>query len=148
MTVVSRARRRESRRVFFLSVGGFLSTFLPPALLLLLRWEDYTRVPAGGVRLTVGGLLLAGLLLCRVLGRMPHLSRVTVLALALTLVYLLEGILSELPLILWVTLAGEAVDALVFSPLLKRARERRAMLAQSEMTADAVRAAIGNAEGR
>lgn len=130
--------RRARLSVALCTVGGFLASILPLATLLVLRWERYTALPAGGVRLTAGGILVAILLLLSLLGKLRIPSRLTLTAIALALVYLLEGILPELSLILWVLLGGTAVETLVFSPLLRRARARRDRLAQSDATAGAV----------
>lgn len=135
---VAAALRRERVRLALFSLGGFLSAFLPLATLLLLRWERYTAVPAGGVRLTLGGLVIALLLLLGVLGKLKLPSRPTVLAVALALSYLLEAVLAELSLILWVALFGEALDAFLFTPLIRRSRARIERLATANATADAV----------
>ena len=130
--------KREKRRVVLLSIGGFFASSAPLAVLLILRWERYVSVPAGGLRLCLGGGIIALLLLLKVLGRLHLPSRITLMAVALTMTYLLEAVLSDLSLILWAALIGEALDAFLFSPMLKRARERVAQLRGADATAGAV----------
>ena len=130
--------RRARLCVRLLTAGSFLSATLPLSVLFVLRWESYTAIPAGGVRLAAGGVLIAVLLFLAVLGKLRIPSRLTLTAAALCLTYLLEGVLPELSLILWVMLGGMAVETFVFSPMLRRARERLAILGQSDATADAV----------
>ena len=143
-----RKARRERLRIALLTVGGFLFSVLPLASLLLLRWERYTALPAGGVRLSVGGIFIALLLLLKVMGKLKLPSRLTVMTVALILAYLLEALLCDLTLVLWAALIGEALDTLVFSPLLTRARARLSRLTQADATADALASALNFAQGR
>lgn len=138
MNDVKKTLKRARLRVRLLTLGSFLSVTLPPAILFLLRWEVYTDIPAGGVRLAAGGVAVASLFLLALLGKLRLPSGLTLTAVALVLVYLLEGVLPELALILWVMLGGMAVETLLFSPLLRRAREQRAILSQTNETAGAV----------
>lgn len=140
--------RRERWRIALLTVGGFLASVAPPATLLLLRWDRYTAIPAGGVRLTVGGILIAAMLLLKVMGKLKLPSRMTVMAIALILSYLLEALLSDLSLVLWAALIGEALDALVSSPLLSRARARLERLEQADVTAVAMESLLHSNQGR
>lgn len=139
--------RREKRRVILLSVLGFLATLLPLLSLLLLRWERYTAVSGGALRLCLGGGVIALLMLLKVMGKLKLPSRLTVFALSLVLVYLLEALIADLSLILWMAMLGEALDAFLFAPLLRRARERLGRLRQADVTADAVEELLKNYRG-
>ncbi len=129
---------RERRRLILLSVGGFLASILPLALLLALRWEKYTAVPGGAVRLCFGGGVIAVLILLKVLGKLKLPSRLTVMVTALVLVYLLEALLFDVTLILWMAILGETLDTFLFSPFLRRTRARMERLRQADVTAGAV----------
>ncbi len=130
--------RSEKRKLFFLCAGGFLASILPLVALLILRWEEYTAVPGGAVRLCFGGAAIAALIAMKVLGKLKLPSRLTVMVIALVLVYLLEAMISDLTLILWTAILGEALDTFLFSPFAKRTRERIAIEKQADATADKV----------
>ncbi|MBE6588819.1 MAG: hypothetical protein E7643_01450 [Ruminococcaceae bacterium] len=131
--------KKERAKLFFLTVGGFLASVLPLCVLFCVKWETYvTSVPGGAVRLSLGGGLIAVLMLLKVLGKIKLPSRLCVMAISLVFVYLLEAVLSDLSLILWVAIAGEAVDAFLFSPFASRVRERIKLAKQADATADRV----------
>lgn len=125
-------------KYFFLCAGGFLSSTLPLLALLLIKWEEYTDVPGGAVRLCFGGLAIAALLLLKVLGKLKLPSRLAVMAIALVMVYLLEAVIADLTLVLWVAIGGEVVDSFLFAPFAKRAKEKIAIAKQADATADRV----------
>lgn len=130
--------RREKRKLFFLCMGGFLFSTMPLLALLAIKWEEYTALPGGAVRLCFGGGAIVALLALKVLGKIKLPSRLTVMAIALVLVYLLEALLTDLSLILWVALIGEAIDTFLFAPFAKRTRERIKIIKQADATADRV----------
>ena len=130
--------KKEKRKLGFLCMGGFLASVLPLFSLLILRWDTYTSVPGGAVRLCFGGAVIALLILLKVLGKIKLPSRLCVMGVCLVLVYLLEGLLADLTLILWVALIGEATDALFFAPLAKKTRKRIEVACQADATADRV----------
>ena len=131
--------RGERAKLFFLVVGGFLASIIPLASLMVIKWEDYvSAVPGGAVKLSLGGGIIAALVLLKVLGKLRLPSRLCVMVIALVMVYLLEALLQDLSLILWVAIAGEAVDAFLFAPFARRVRERIAIAKQADATADRV----------
>ena len=131
--------KKEKAKLGFLVIGGFLSSVLPLAILLLYKWEEYvTSVPGGAVRLSLGGGMIVALILLKVLGKLKLPSRLCVMAVSLCMVYLLEALLADLSLILWVATAGEAVDAFLFAPFARRVRERISIAKQADATADRV----------
>ena len=131
--------KKEKAKLGFLVIGGFLSSVLPLAILLFYKWEEYvTSVPGGAIRLSLGGGIIAALILLKVLGKLKLPSRLCVMVIALCMVYLLEALLQDLSLILLVATVGEAADAFLFSPFARRARERIAVIKQADATSDRV----------
>ena len=131
--------KKERAKLFFLVTGGFLSSVMPLVVLFFMKWDEYvTAVPGGAIRLSLGGGIIGILILLKVLGKMKLPSRLCVMAVALVMVYLLEAVLRDLSLILWVAIAGEAMDAFLFSPFARRVRERIAIAKQADATADRV----------
>ena len=130
--------KKEKTKLFFLCLGGFLASVLPLLVLLLLKWDKYTAIPGGAVRLCFGGGAVAALILLKVLGKLKLPSRLTVMVIALVLCYLLEALIADLTLILWVAIIGEAVDCFLFAPFAKRTRERIAIAKTADATADRV----------
>ena len=136
-------KKKPSPRALCLRLGvlyvlSFLSTVLPLTILFLSRIDCYVAVPAGGLRLAIGGGLIAFLLALKVLGKLRIPSRLTGFAVALLLCYLLEAVLTDLSLILWAALIGEVIDAWILSPWVKRTRDRLARARQASDTADAI----------
>ena len=138
MTVAKRILRERVRRTLLLT-GGFLASVLPLAVLFVLRWDRYTALPGGALRLTLGGGMILILLLLKVLGMIRLPSRLTVMVITLVMVYLLKGLLDDLTVILWAAILGEAVDTVIFSPLARAAEARLVRLRQADVTACAVR---------
>ena len=131
--------KRERAKLFFLSLGGFLASLLPLCVLFVMRWELYvTAVPGGAIRLSLGGGMIAALILLKILGKLRMPSRLLVMVLCLVMVYLLEAVLSDLALILWMAIVGEGADAFLFAPLVRRVRERIRIMKQADATADRV----------
>ena len=136
-------KKKPSARALCMRLGvlymlSFLATTLPLALLFLSRIDRYVAVPAGGVRLALGGGLTVVFLALKVLGKLRMPSRLTAFAVSLLMCYLLEAVLSDLSLILWAALIGEVIDAWILSPWVKRTRDRLARARQASDTADAI----------
>lgn len=130
---------REKAKLFFLTLGGFVFSVLPLAILLAVKWEEYvTAVPGGAIRLSLGGGMIAVLILLKVLGKLKLPSRLCVMVIALAAVYLLEAVLADMSLILWMAIIGEATDAFLFAPFARRVRERIGVMKQADATADKV----------
>lgn len=125
-------------KLFFLCMGGFLASTVPLLSLLVIKWEEYTAIPGGAVRLCFGGAAIVALIVLKVAGKIKLPSRLTVMAIGLVLVYLLEALLADLTLILWVALIGEAVDSFLFAPFAKRSREKIKIAKQADATADRI----------
>lgn len=117
-------KRHNRTLLFFLCLGGFLSSVTPLLVLMIVKWDVYTAIPGGSIRLCAGGMFVAALLLYKVMGKAKLPSRLTVFAVALVLSYLLAALLSDLTLILWMSLLGEALDTFLFAPAAKRVRSR------------------------
>lgn len=130
--------RGEKTKYFFLCMFGFLASTLPLAALLGMKWDEYTAEPGSGIKLCFGAVVIVILLALKVLGKLKLPSRVTVMAVSLILVYLLEALLADLTLILLVATIGEAVDAFIFAPFAKRCKERIGVMKQADATADRV----------
>lgn len=133
-----KALRKDKTKLFFLYAGGFLSSTLPLLALLLIKWEEYTAIPGGAVRLCFGGGMIVALIALKVLGKIKLPSRITVMAVLLVLAYLLQALLSDLTLILLVALIGDVIDTFLFAPFAKRVCERIAIAKQADATADRV----------
>ena len=130
--------RGEKAKYFFLCMFGFLSSTVPLAALLGMKWDEYTAEPGSGIKLCFGAVMIAVLLALKVLGKLKLPSRFTTMVISLILVYLLEALLADLTLILPVATVGEAVDAFIFAPFAKRCKERIGRMKQADATADRV----------
>lgn len=125
--------RRDRVKLFFATLGGYVASVLPLVCLFAAKWETYTGASRGAFRLCLGGGIVLILLLFKVLGKLRMPSRALGMILCLILSYLLEAVLSDLTLILWMALLGELVDALFFARAVRLLRERL----QADRVADA-----------
>ena len=133
---------KDKTKLFFLTLGGFFASILPLVAVVAWNWQSYARTVPEAVKLGVGGMIAAVLILLKVLGVLKIPGRVSVVALVMLLSYLLRSLLDDLTLLCFAYLLGEALDALLFARPAKRLREKLQMEKQAKVTADAVGDAI------
>ena len=129
----------KKKKVIF-SVLSFLSSFSPVAVYVGLNWDRYVKdVPAGSLRLTVGGLMVAGVVVMKVLGKLNITASLKWYAIAAVICYALQALLSDLCIIFLLAASGEAVDSLFFSRWLKEMREDKKTDDLAEQIAEKMR---------
>lgn len=100
-------------------------TFIGPLLItVLLNHERYIKSTESAVRLSVGGMIAALIILLMVLGKMKIPRRIVAAAAICVMSYLLESLLQDLFLLSGMWLLGELIDFLFFRTALERLRKK------------------------
>jgi hypothetical protein len=96
---------------------------MPLCLLFAFNWDRYTARPTDTVKLCLGGALAAILILLAVLGKLKLPKKAVTLSVLLLLCYLLDAVLPDLMIIIFMALIGELLDLILFRGAIKRTRE-------------------------
>lgn len=106
------------------SLCSYLAFIGPLLITVLLNHERYIKTTGGAVRLSVGGILAALIILLMVLGKMKIPRRIVAAAAICVMSYLLESLLQDLFLLSGMWLLGELIDFLFFRTALERLRKK------------------------
>ena len=99
-----------------LSIGGFAVSVAPLAVVVGMKWGEYTHTVTRSVSLGIGGVLAIVLSLLKALGKLPEKTKPVVkYGVAFGLVCLLDPLIADLKLLLGAAFMGEAMDFLMFS---------------------------------
>ena len=99
------------KRKTLYSLGSLGVSAGPAAAVVLSKWEVYTK-DGGGFKLGFGGIMLGVILLLTFLGKIKIPGRVVFLGITCVLCYLLNAVISDLPLISGVAFGSVTADAL------------------------------------
>lgn len=111
-------------KLALLYVGSFLCNVAPLVVLLVLKWNKYTTTPNATVKLTIGGILIAALILFAVLEKLKLPGRLWCVGILLGIIWLVEPILPDMKQILTYALAGMAADVILFRRAIKKTKEQ------------------------
>lgn len=114
--------KQLKRRKRLFEVLGFAASILPVAIVILMKWEVYTK-DGGGIKLGAGAILLAVVLAFGIAGRLKIPGDIWVALFILVSAYLLDAVLDDLILLTAMYAAGRLLDRLLFHWYLKRVRE-------------------------
>lgn len=109
-------------KLALLCVASYIVSVLPLIITFVLNFGKYTESAEATVKLTLGGLIVLGLLLVRTLGRAIP-SGLGGALLVFVVVFLLEAILADLVLLLGMFLLGECLDIIFLRRRIARLRE-------------------------
>lgn len=146
MTVKQLKRRK---RLF--EILSFLASILPVTVVILSKWELYTK-DGGGIRLGAGVILLAVVLAFGIAGRLKVPGDIWVALFVLVIAYLLKTVLNDIILLSAMYVTGRLVDRLLFRWYLKRIREtleeRRKGEIAGQTVLDGIKQYLGGVEAR
>ena len=126
--------RRLKWRRFWLVVCSFLASIIPLWFVVWIHRDEYIATVGQAVKLSIGGIIVAILLLLKIIGRLRMSRWVTTLALVFALSWLLAVVLQDLMLLSGAALLGEVIDEMFFRKSIKRLDERIHMEKSSDMT--------------
>lgn len=99
---------------FLWIAGGFLASSAPLIAVLIARWDSYVKTWHDGVRLGVGGIILAIMLIAKLKGALKIPSGTTVAVCLLILSILLSRVLQDLTLLCAAYLIGDLINIFIF----------------------------------
>ena len=129
--------KQLKRRKNIFEVLGFTASVLPVAIVILMKWEVYTK-DGGGIKLGAGAILLAAVLAFGIAGRLKLPGDIWVALFILVSAYLLDAVLDDLILLTAMYVAGRLLDRFLFRWYLKRVREAMEARRKGEIAGKAV----------
>jgi hypothetical protein len=126
--------RRLKWRRFWLVVCSFLASIIPLGLVVWMHRDEYIATVGQAVKLSIGGIIVAILLLLKIIGKLKMPRRVTAFAMIFILSWLLAVVLQDLMLLSGAALIGEVVDEIFFRRSIKRLDERIHMEKSADVT--------------
>ena len=120
-------------RLVFLYIGSFIVSIAPLLVILIIRWDNYTKTPGDTVKLCVGGVLCLFFVFLKVIGKLQMQRRIVLFGIVFVMAYLLQALMNDLILLSGMALAGEVLDMLFFQYFIKKTKEKILI----EKTADA-----------
>lgn len=126
--------RRLKWRRFWLVVCSFLASIIPLGLVVWMHRDEYIATVGQAVKLSIGGIIVAILLLLKIIGKLKMPRRVTAFAMIFILSWLLAVVLQDLMLLSGAALFGEVVDEIFFRRSIKRLDERIHMEKSADVT--------------
>lgn len=105
---------RTKMSKFLWMAGGFLASSAPLIAVLIARWDSYVKTWNDGVRLGVGGIILAIMLIAKLKGALKIPSGTTVAVCLLILSILLSRVLQDLTLLCAAYLIGDLINIFIF----------------------------------
>ena len=126
--------RRLKWRRFWLVVCSFLASIIPLGLVVWMHRDEYIATVGQAVKLSIGGIIVAILLLLKIIGKLKMPRRVTAFAMIFILSWLLAVVLQDLMLLSGAALIGEVVDEIFFRRSIKRRDERIHMEKSADVT--------------
>ena len=108
----------------FLYFLSFVASCLPLLVYFFLNLDKYVKTTPQAVKITFGFAILLVIFFVKLIGklRMPH--RVVTFSILIILSYLLESLLNDLVIFLFLALLGEVQD-LILQSLIRRERDKR-----------------------
>ena len=135
-------------RLVFLYIGSFIAFTAPLLICFILKRDEYIKTPADTVKLGLGGVLLAVIIVLMILGRLNVHRRIVVIGTCFVLAYLLQAVLVDLALLLGLALLGELLDLILFQGAIKSTKEKILITKTADATSEQVEEVLKKYIGR
>lgn len=130
---------KRTTKIGLLKTGGFISLITPLSIAVGINFDHYVSQSGdGGIKLAIGGGIVATLLLISFLGRVKMPGRIWFFAILYAVATLLEPILVDIKLLTGMLLLGEGIDVALFNPLIKKQVKLKGMEEQADITKKAI----------
>jgi hypothetical protein len=127
------------KRLFFLTVGGFLVSILPLLIVVIANREQYVRSVPDAVKLGFGGVVVSVMLVMKVFGALRIKNGTSVVLIVLILSILLERVLDDLTILCAAYLIGDLINVLFFKRKIQIYKEVMARNKQADEIEDRTR---------
>lgn len=125
-------------KLALLYVCSFLASTLPLLIVIVSKWDTYTKTPSDTIKITIGGILGLFFIFLKAVGKLKIPSRIILFAAIFVMAYLLQSLLDDIILLSGMALLGEVIDFFVFQRMIKVSREN----ITTQKTADATSAKV------
>lgn len=115
--------KQLKRRKLVAEVIGFLVSVIPVSAVIAMRWDIYTTDHGSAIKLGIGGVMVAAVVLLTVLGKMKPPGDIAVLAFLTVMFWLLRSVMDDLLLLTFMLLIGRVGDKVITNTYTKRVRE-------------------------
>ena len=131
-------------------LAGQVTAIAPLGVMVGLNWSDYTSTVPKTISLTLGGMILAFVLILNYFGKLKTVlgSGYTTLVFCAVLCTFMQPIIADLEVILYSLLAGETVNKVVFQNWAKNLVESKTNAEQQKKTEDAMAKVLEQWRGR
>ena len=109
-------------KYYLLTLMSFIAFVGPLTITVLVNHERYIKTTESAVKLSVGGMMAALIILLMVLGKLKMPRRIVAAAAVCVMSYLLQTLLQDLFLLSGMWLLGELLDFVFFRTGLERLR--------------------------
>lgn len=107
----------------FLYIGSYIVSVAPLLVILILRWDNYTKTPGDTVKLCIGGAICLFFVFLKVIGKLHMPRRIVLFGIVFLMAYLLKALMDDLVLLSGMALVGEALDLICFQHFIKVTKE-------------------------
>lgn len=135
-------------KLALLYVCSFLASSLPILIVIISRWESYTKTPSDTVKITIGGVIGLFFLFLKAVGKLKLPSRIILFAVIFVMSYLLKALLDDIILLSGMALLGEIIDFFIFRHMIKVTKDNITVQKQADATSAQVEEIIKKHLGR
>lgn len=114
---------KKRSKLYILYIASFLATVAPLVIYIIVNKDKYVRTVEDSIKLSIGFIICALLLLLKVIGKLKLPSRIMTYSTVLLLSYLLDAVLEDLIVLSFLALVGELIDLIFFQAPIKRIKE-------------------------
>lgn len=117
---------------------SFIASIAPMAIYVGVNHGKYIKTAADSVKLSLGFIICAVLVLLKVLGKLKIPSRLTGFGIVFALSYFLDSILNDLIVLSFLAFLGELIDLIIFQSRIKKLKERIQIGKTADATAEKI----------
>ena len=118
-------------------ISSFLASTLPVLIYFFINMDKYVKTIPDRVKLSFGGIIVLGIVVLKVLGKLKAPSRLIGFGIVFILCYLLEALIQDLMVFSFLAFIGELLD-LCFQVYLKKHKKDKENEKAAQKTAEAI----------
>lgn len=128
--------------LLFMYICSFICSIAPLVIYVIANSEKYIGMREDAVKLSVGGLICAALVLFKILGKLKAPSSTVCLGIFFILSYLLKSITDDLVVLSFLALVGDLADRIFFALPISRIKSGITAERTADATADRLEAIL------
>lgn len=129
-------------KLIFLQIGSFIVSAAPLLIYIIINWDNYVKTPGDTIKISVGLVIAAFLLLLKVIGKLKMPKRIITYAVLCGLSYFLYPLIQDIVWLSALCLVGEALDLLIFQRPIRIIKEKILIEKTADATSDKVEAKV------